>query len=169
MTDTSGPSSPTPLAFYDPASSSWRTSQGCFPWEESRSLETLPASGMTLGGRLFERPTLAHATAAPGSSFLPTPSSIMDAEGTTYRNPRADANFETHHAVTLSQVAYKRFHDDLDGGMDLLPTPTRRDHQGHNQRHDETCLTGALTAPPSPATPPCSDDLHPTLWTDEGD
>lgn len=37
-----------------------------------------------------------------------------------------------------------------DGGMDLrttvttLPTPTARDHKGHNQRRDETCLTGAL-------------------------
>lgn len=35
------------------------------------------------------------------------------------------------------------------GGSDvafggLLPTPTARDHKGHNQRRDDTCLTGAL-------------------------
>jgi hypothetical protein len=51
----------------------------------------------------------------------------------------------------------------------LLPTPTARDHKGHNQRRDETCLTGALTAPPSPDTPPSSDDPPLTLWTERGD
>jgi hypothetical protein len=46
----------------------------------------------------------------------------------------------------------------------LLPTPTARDHKGRNQRDDETCLPGAVrsigatTPPPSPDTPPCSDD-----------
>lgn len=30
----------------------------------------------------------------------------------------------------------------------LLPTPTRRDHKGHNQRRDATCLTGALLPTP---------------------
>ncbi len=30
----------------------------------------------------------------------------------------------------------------------LLPTPTSRDHKGHNQRGDETCLTGALLPTP---------------------
>ena len=30
----------------------------------------------------------------------------------------------------------------------LLPTPTTRDYKGHNQRGDETCLTGALMPTP---------------------
>ena len=30
----------------------------------------------------------------------------------------------------------------------LLPTPTARDHKGHNGRHDQTCLTGALLPTP---------------------
>jgi hypothetical protein len=30
----------------------------------------------------------------------------------------------------------------------LLPTPTARDHKGHNQRRDRTCLTGALLPTP---------------------
>src|SRR5699024_3834188 len=29
-----------------------------------------------------------------------------------------------------------------------LPTPTTRDHKGHNQRRDDTCLTGALLPTP---------------------
>ena len=74
MTDTFGPISETPLAFYDPDSLCWRTSQGTFPWEPPRSLETLPASGMTQNGRLFERPTLGHLTNEnDGFVSLPTP------------------------------------------------------------------------------------------------
>ena len=30
----------------------------------------------------------------------------------------------------------------------LLPTPTRRDHKGRNQRNDDTCLPGALLPTP---------------------
>lgn len=37
------------------------------------------------------------------------------------------------------------------GNGDLLPTPTSRDHKGHNQRRDETCLTGALLPTPAAA------------------
>jgi len=32
--------------------------------------------------------------------------------------------------------------------IDLLPTPTTRDHKGRNQRNDDTCLTGALLPTP---------------------
>lgn len=35
--------------------------------------------------------------------------------------------------------------------VELLPTPTTRDSKGHNQRHDDTCLTGALLPTPSVA------------------
>lgn len=46
-----------------------------------------------------------------------------------------------------------------DGGLDLrtavtmLPTPTTRDFKGHNQRGDETCLTGALLPTPAAQEP----------------
>jgi hypothetical protein len=32
--------------------------------------------------------------------------------------------------------------------IEFLPTPTARDHKGHNQRGDQTCLTGALLPTP---------------------
>lgn len=38
---------------------------------------------------------------------------------------------------------------------DLLPTPTTRDHKGHNQRRGDTCLTGALLP-----TPRATDGTH---------
>jgi DNA (cytosine-5)-methyltransferase 1 len=34
--------------------------------------------------------------------------------------------------------------------LNLLPTPTARDHKGHNQRHDTSCLMGALEPLPTP-------------------
>ena len=37
------------------------------------------------------------------------------------------------------------------GNGELLPTPTARDHKGHNQRQDETCLTGAVLPTPNAA------------------
>lgn len=40
----------------------------------------------------------------------------------------------------------------------LLPTPTARDHKGHNQRRDNTCLTGALL--PTPTTQPTTGNGH---------
>lgn len=228
MSDTSGPSLPTPLAFYDPDSSSWRTSQDTFPWVPSPSLVTLPASGMTLAGRLYELPMSGPATAAPdsSSSLLPTPV-VTDGAGARNATSGRKEGSRHHSGTTLSDFAmllptpsaadglggherrggdrgdelllaglvkdvtllptpaawdgdrgpdYARMGREDSGGDDLvtsmarlLPTPTRRDHKGHNQRHDETCLTGALTAPPSPGTPPPSDELPPTLWTLEDD
>ncbi len=39
-TDTSGPPLRTPFAYYDPATSSWRTSQGTFPWDSGTYSQT---------------------------------------------------------------------------------------------------------------------------------
>lgn len=48
-----------------------------------------------------------------------------------------------------SSPGFRRGHDArIDLRPVLLPTPTRRDHKGHNQRRDGTCLTGALLPTP---------------------
>lgn len=296
MSDTSGPTLPEPLAFYDPDSSSWRMSAGTFPWEPPPSLETLPASGMTLDGVLYELPMSVPATAVPGSSSLPTPTTRpstgngharnLGKEIKTLPTPRSQngegrnstvwirpadqpqnlENALAHVVLLPSPTANQYEMDDVDaylarrercketaqngngfglvlamavkmlptpsaadglGGHErrggdrgeelllaglakdvtrllptpntkdgmgarsdealaramtkggcfnlkdvmprMLPTPTTRDHKSHNQRRDETCLTGALTAPPSPDTPLPSDALPLTLWTDEDD
>ena len=96
---TSGPTWPTPFAFFDRESSSWRTSQGSLLPEDSTAFSpTWPHSGMTRRGEAFELPTW---------------------------EPPTDAS-----------------------GCSSLPTPTARDHKGHNQRRDATCLTGALLPTP---------------------
>ena len=49
--------------------------------------------------------------------------------------------------MTRAGVAYERPTPArlMDGSASsLLPTPTRRDHKGRNQRNDNTCLPGAV-------------------------
>jgi hypothetical protein len=61
------------LAKYDQDSSSWRTAQCSFIEDLPESLETLPRSGMTRGGLLWELPTLELRTKETGSGLWPTP------------------------------------------------------------------------------------------------
>ena len=53
---------------------------------------------------------------------------------------------------------------ELAGRGRALPTPTVRDSKGHNQRRDDTCLTGALLPTPSASNPNDDEDL--TTWQD---
>ena len=76
MTEQSSPTSPTPSAFYDPESSSWKTSQGSLLSAVPESLERLPAWGTTSDGALFELRTPERLTAVRDGSAspgLPTP------------------------------------------------------------------------------------------------
>jgi hypothetical protein len=70
----SGLSSPEPFAFFDPASSSWRTSQGSLLPDSDSSWPTWPKRGTTRRGLAYEQPTSVPLTAAnASSSLLPTP------------------------------------------------------------------------------------------------
>jgi len=61
------------LAKYDQDSSSWRTAQCSFIEDLPESLETLPRSGMTRGGLLWELPMLERRTKETDSGLWPTP------------------------------------------------------------------------------------------------
>lgn len=69
--------------------------------------------------------------------LLPTPSAADGADGHLTRS--GDRGDE----LLLPGIARAY------GNGGLLPTPTARDHKGHNQRQDGSCLTGALL--PTPA------------------
>ena len=78
MSEQSSNTSPTVSAFYDPASSCWRTSQGSLLSEEYPLLERLPAWGTTHGGALCAQaipPCLLRTGGRAGSASpnLPTP------------------------------------------------------------------------------------------------
>lgn len=77
------------------------------------------------------------------SALLPTPSAS---------NPQDGEAFATWEA--RRKIAAKKHNNGNGIGMpltiavQLLPTPTSRDHKGPNQRNDQTCLTGALLPTP---------------------
>ena len=83
----SGPSSLVPLAFYDPASSSWRMS-GLSLFEASTEFsETFPRSGTMRSGRVYEHPTWARlieesafSSSRGDESSWPTPMSYSHGE-----------------------------------------------------------------------------------------
>lgn len=181
MSDTSGPMWPQPLARWDRDSSFWRTSPDTSLWDLPMSLGTLPRSGMTRDGLLYELPTPALPTVAPASSssagpteqtLLPTPT-VMDM-GANYTPQEWEAwkarQKATHangngHGASLTQEA-----------ISLLPTPTSASSgstpeshlarkPGRKQVTDLTVLVehgliGAATPPPSDAGNASSDDQH---------
>ena len=148
----------TPFAFYDPESSSWKTSQPFLGEEWGEWSETWPKSGMTAGGRAFELPMSVLRTAANASSLLPTPRTTDSNGAGSHGSGGPDLR------TVASLLPTPRATDGTKGGPNqrgssgdlmlpsaimLLPTPTSRDHKGANQRGDTTCLTGALL--PTPA------------------
>ena len=108
MSEQSLPTSPTPLAFFDPESSCWRTSQGSLLSAAPESLERLPAWGTTSGGVLYELQTPERLTAVrDGSASLPTPAAR------DYKDVGENTDYE--------KIAAK---SKLAGVAHLLPTPT---------------------------------------------
>jgi len=89
MTEPSSNTSQTASAFYDPDSSSWRTSQGSLLSEEYPLLERLPDWGTTHGGALCVQATPEHLTGVRDGSVLPnlpTPTANNAKESGTQRD-----------------------------------------------------------------------------------
>ena len=165
MSDTSGPISRTPFAYYDPATRSLRTSQDTFPLGLPTFSPTLPKSGSMRNGQLFARPTLAHPIGVSAcSSLLPTPS-VADATGGHMTRSGSRSNELLLPGIAVQLLPTPRASDGPNGGpnqrngngdmalpsavLHYLPTPTSRDGKGQNQRNDQTCLHGAIMDPPS--------------------
>lgn len=176
--DTYGRTSPQPSAFFDLDSRCWKTSPVTSLWALTLSSVTLPRWGMTRHGELYELPTPEPLTGASAcSSLLPTPlASDGEKGGPNQRGGSGELRlssvvqlFPTPTAMDMGRGRTREW-DDWRGEMRerhgngnghgrsleieaqrLLPTPTSRDHKGANQRGDETCLPGALTALQSPA------------------
>lgn len=109
----SGLSSPDSFAYYDPESSSLRTSQATFDLGFTPSLPTLPAWGWMSAGELFERPMSEPLTSEHDSSSL---------LGTPNSHERTHSPRSVDHGVQLAnQVA-------------LLPTPCSQEPGGTPER-----------------------------------
>ena len=73
MSDIYGLTSKKLLGHYDHNSLSWKTSEDTLDLDLEKSSPTLPLSGMTRHGDLFELQTSARLTEEKDCSFLPTP------------------------------------------------------------------------------------------------
>ena len=81
------------LAKYDPDLCSWKTPQCSLLGEEPESLATLPRWGMTVGGLLWERPTLEPITSEKGCGLSPA---VLPGDGRMWMTPKAsDGEFGT--------------------------------------------------------------------------
>src|SRR5690606_40119167 len=146
--DTSGRGSHEPLAYFDPDSSSWRTSPPTSGEGSTLSPKTWPRSGMTRHGLLFELPMLEPLTDANDcSSLLPTPlTSMKNGHG-------GKVNIQT---VVVSLLPTPRTSDGEKGG------PNQRGSSGDpmlpNVVHN---LTGDNTPPQSADGRASSESPHP--------
>jgi hypothetical protein len=66
----------TPLAIYDPNTQSWKTSGDICLWGEQPSLESLPKSGMTRNGVLYQQPAWVPIIDGTELSLWPTPTAV---------------------------------------------------------------------------------------------
>ena len=113
----SGVSTPESFANYDPATSSWRTSQRSLLGGWSEWSETWPRAGMTRSGIAYRLPPLVPLTDVTGFSLWPTPvvnDSRNGANETAARKPGGK-----HHSGTTLVDAVRL----------MYPTPTARDYR----------------------------------------
>jgi hypothetical protein len=90
--DTYGRGYETPLAHYDPDTRSWKTSGDISLWGEQPSLESLPKSGMTRNGVLYQQPDWVRPIDESGSSLWPTPTAVTRPMEGNVRMYRAKIN-----------------------------------------------------------------------------
>lgn len=115
--DGCGPSSSESFAMFDPATSSWRTSQGSLLPEWETFSGTWPRSGMTRNGRAFPLPRLVPPISGGESSSWPTPTA-GDSKSSGSRNTE---NSKAHAGISLTDAVRG------DGGTGRTwPTPTAR-------------------------------------------
>jgi hypothetical protein len=97
--DTCGHGLEQPLASYDPDTQSWRMSEDISLWGDHKLLESLPKSGMTQNGVLYQQPEWAHHIDASESLSWPTPRNCTAMAATitpeSVWNPKRFPNLET--------------------------------------------------------------------------
>ena len=181
--DIYGRSSPVLLASFDHDSSSWRTSEDISASVRKRLSKSLPPSGMTRRGSLYELPMSKRPTAAKdGSASLRTPHGMPDPNNPRHPGPSGnELGRQINEQSRLLPTASSRDHkgprgenatpgDQLPDAIDkMLPTPNPRDHhaQGatHNPKAHSTALSTEIQKNLLPEQP---DKLLPTPKTPTG-
>jgi DNA (cytosine-5)-methyltransferase 1 len=127
-----------PLANYDPNTQSWKMLGVISLWEEQASLQTLPPSGMTQNGILYQLHQLVRLTDVTALSLLPTPTTQEvehpNAE-LTASGRRKSKNKTTSHSVGLADL------------VQMWPTMTANGmgSTGHRKLLDKHVSSGQIT------------------------
>lgn len=69
------------FAFFDPATSSWKTCQGTFLWDSDKFSETWPPAGTMRNGKCFLQPPWERRTSEDDSSLWRTPAAWNASQG----------------------------------------------------------------------------------------
>lgn len=151
-----------PLATWNPERDYWETPNTDLFGRSAVYSETLPKSGMTRNGQLYESATWEDATTAPASSsspHLPTPAA---SDFKRHEESPADGKRKSP-GITAVSVHFP-------AGQQYLPTPNARDGGGGGAQHPDirragghqVCLTDAAVAMGEPKclpTPKASDGI----------
>jgi hypothetical protein len=123
--DTCGLGLEEPLASYDLSTQSWRMSEDISLWGDYRLLESLPKSGMTRNGVLYQQPEWVRPIDEIASSLWPTPTTQEvehpNAE-LTATGRRKSKDGKTSHSLGLADA------------VKMWPTPQARDYKGPSGR-----------------------------------
>lgn len=127
----SGANTTDSFARFDPATSSWRTSQHCFLEGLEKYSETWPRSGMTRSGTAYRLPTLVPLTVETESGLLPTP--VAQGDGKSY---------EAHMAMKARMGRKTCTSLDVMARSGMWPTPTAQDsaNNGGASQYDRNSL-----------------------------
>jgi hypothetical protein len=133
-----GLGSETPLATYDPTTQYWKMYGVIYLWGECPLLATLPPSGMTQNGTLFQLPVLARLTDATACSLLPTPTTqeVEHPEAEiTPTGRRKSKNNNTTHSIGLADL------------VQMWPTMTANGmgSNGHRKLLQKLVFSGQIT------------------------
>ena len=118
------------LAKYDPDTHSLKMFQPSLFGEEPESLQTLPKSGMTRNGRLWEQTMWVHPTAENESGLWPTPSATPRGAHTG-----AIAGSVAEDGKSRISANGTKWGATLETAVKMFPTPTANDHKGWSPNH----------------------------------
>jgi len=144
--DTYGRGSEMPLAHYDQPTQSWRTSEDISLWGDYKLLESLPKSGMTRNGVLFQQPVWVRLIDETASSLWPTPTAHPDNSNLKgkFKNPtlgdavrmwptaRASAAMADSPEAIKRNLKKKGYKSKLEQAVQLWPTPRAAQAEARN-------------------------------------
>ena len=139
MSDTYGLTSFEPLASYDPATHSWKMYAVTSLWGLTECLPTLPPSGITQNGNLYQLHRLVRHTDEKDSSLWPTPTTNNS------EHPEMEVNHQGRRKPMKGATSYSI---GLADAVKRWPTPTASSwgSTGHRMILESRVIDGTISA-----------------------